>query len=111
MASGLSGYASRVCDVPHKPQKLVYIGGLEDWPTVSLDKAVENLPVHRIKRYAKASKRFAQDTLDTGPDPYGLTLDEIAALNLYTAQWSTGDSFFTLLNAALRAKDRSHLRH
>merc|ERR1712232_924099 len=49
---------------------------------------------------------FANDLVFMhGPDPYGLTVDEIGAIYLYTTQCLYGP-----LNKVLRASDRSGIR-
>jgi hypothetical protein len=43
------------------------------------------------------------------PNEHGLTRDESASVFLYTMEWGT-DSFYRVLNRALRAEDRSALK-
>ena len=111
MASPSSkGLVSHITDVSKNQQHLAYFGGISDWETLPLLEAVRDLPVDRIKRYAKASQRFAQSITTTKPDPHGLTLDEIASLNLYTSQWSSGESLYVALNRVLRSENRGFLK-
>ena len=46
--------------------------------------------------------QFADELLSAGPDPHGLTRDDIAAIHLYTQD----DPIFTNLNRALRSEER-----
>ena len=50
--------------------------------------------------------RFAQQKLDEGDDPHGLTEQEIAAVHFYTQE----GPFYPALNAALRDADRAALK-
>eukprot|EP01043_Picozoa_sp_COSAG02_P041355 COSAG02_NODE_3420_length_6777_cov_2.529051_2_plen_1033_part_00 len=51
--------------------------------------------------------RFADELLSAGPDPHGLTRDDIAAIHLYTQN----DQIFTKLNRALRSEERQQVKH
>jgi len=43
-------------------------------------------------------------------DPFGLTADEIGAINLYTQEWHpSSNSLYSILNGRLRAEDRKSI--
>jgi hypothetical protein len=54
-------------------------------------------------------KMSLDETLEEPPD--GLTIDESAAIRLYTIEWSGGRrSLYSMLNRTLKTQDREHLR-
>ena len=87
------------------------LAGLERVPLASLDDALDfisgpgtpsraTLNAGLATAYAKADA-----LLLLGPDPYGLTRDEMAAVNLYTQQ-----ALFRELNAAMRTELRGNVK-
>jgi hypothetical protein len=56
---------------------------------------------------------YVKMALDETPEepPDGLTIDESAAIRLYTIEWSGGRrSLYSMLNRTLKTQDREHLR-
>ena len=65
----------------------------------------------KIESFAFIASEFAERYLEANQaNPLKLTEDEIAAIYLYTAQWTSGVSLFTALNNALRTEDRNAVR-
>ena len=87
--------------------------GWQRVPTTTLAEAVGTLPIRGIGRYAACALQYARDHLQGcgGDDPYGLTIDEIAALNLYTKHnfRHPSHSFYSVLNRTLCLQDRQQL--
>lgn len=99
---------ARFLDVETKPcRRLMPIQGYADKPLVTLEEAVEPLVslVHDIKRMAACAKWKCED-----PPPNNLTIDQSAAIKLYSMQWAPKEEcLFSVLNATLRKEDRNQL--
>lgn len=95
-------------DVPGEPEHAYSRSkGYENMPLVSLEEALQ--PVHdlipNMDRYAWIAKRNSSTPLD------GLTLDESAAIYIYTMEGSSSEeSLYCILNRTLRSNDRSKLK-
>jgi hypothetical protein len=88
-------------------QTLVPIEGYETKELVSLDKAVE--PIKQLLYNIDAMVQIARANSDESPD--GLSIDESAAIHLYTMQWpDTHDSLYEILNRTLRSEKRNDLK-
>jgi hypothetical protein len=86
---------------------LMPIQGYEEKPLVSLEEAVEPITsiVPDVKRMAWVAKKKCEGISDNK-----LSLDESAALMLYTMEWEPHEEcFYVVLNATLRAADRKKL--
>lgn len=99
----------RVLDVAGEQCKILMpIVGYEDVPVESLEDAVKPLLkiLPAVQIHAHAAKRRCQN-----PPPDGLTLDESAAIMLYTMSWRPLDRcLYVALNATLRSEDRDKLQ-
>ena len=99
---------SRFKDITGEPQRMLLpIQGYEHMPIVSLEEAVFPLVslVPQIRRMVYIVKERCDDPQD------GLTIDESASIMLYTMEWVPKQkSFYFILNANLRAENRSKLR-
>jgi hypothetical protein len=107
-ADQMNQYGLRIADIALEPlTTLPPITGYIEMPIVSLEKAVEPLIslVSDVVNHAHIAKlRCAK------PPPEGLTLDQSAAIMLYTMSWKPYDQcFYMVLNAAMRNEDRSKL--
>jgi hypothetical protein len=107
-ADQMNQYGLRIADIALEPlTTLPPITGYIEMPIVSLEKVVEPLIslVSDVVNHAHIAKlRCAK------PPPEGLTLDQSAAIMLYTMSWKPYDQcFYIVLNAALRNEDRSKL--
>jgi hypothetical protein len=93
-------------DTVSNDAQLSPIYGYQSQPIVSLDKALE--PVrslfHNLVDYIKVAKEHCHY-----PNEHGLTKDQSASVYLYTMEWGN-DSFYRVLNAALRKEDRRRLK-
>lgn len=88
--------------------KLMPTDGIADQPLVSLEEAVEPLVelVHDVKNMAT----WAKQQCENAPEDH-LTLDQSAAIVLYSAEWSPHDKcLYVVLNATLRAERREGLK-
>ena len=99
---------TRFKDVSGEPLRMLLpIQGFENMPLVSLEDAVFPLIslVSQIKRMVYIVKERCDDPQD------GLTIDESAAIMLYTLEWVPKQkSFYFVLNNALRAENRQRLK-
>ncbi|CAF1613496.1 unnamed protein product, partial [Adineta ricciae] len=82
--------------------------GYAQEPLLPLINACEPLShiIHNIEHYAHTA-------LSRTPQlpPNGLTIDESAAIRLYTMEWQQPhQSLYTMLNYTLKNQDRQHLR-
>ncbi len=111
MAEGGEAIKQRVLrftDVAQEPLEFLSpIGGYEDMPLVSLEKAVEKL-VHllpAVQSHAYIAKQRCKKPAD------GLSQDESASIMLYTMQWEPlNKCLYVAFNATLRSKDREKLK-
>jgi len=77
-------------------------------PLVSLEEAL--IPVSSIlgddwKRYVNIPKKYCNHS------EHGLTIDELAAIMLYTMEWGASEpSIYMILNATLRSEDRHKIK-
>ncbi|CAF4016817.1 unnamed protein product, partial [Rotaria sp. Silwood1] len=99
----------RVSDISQEPHEMLMpITGYEDVPLESLENAVEPL-VHllpKVQSFACAAKEKCKK-----PPADGLTLDESAAIMLYSMGWKPHDKcLYIALNATLRSRDREKLQ-
>ncbi|CAF2135328.1 unnamed protein product [Rotaria magnacalcarata] len=113
MATSASGEKSdhfilRLTDIVEESLRLLPpIGGYEKMPLVSLEEAVAPLEslLPSIQQYVYAAKQRCQAPAD------GLSLDESAAIMLYTMVWEPLDEcLYVALNAVLRSQQRSFLK-
>ena len=84
------------------------IAGYAEEPLLPLSKACSPLAniLHNLSFYV-------QTAIDETPEqpPDGLTIDESAAIRLYTIEWeSPHRSLYSILNLTLKKDDREHLR-
>ncbi|UJR12475.1 hypothetical protein I4U23_016650 [Adineta vaga] len=82
--------------------------GYADEPLLPLSKACSplNSILHNLSFYGQMA---IDETSELPPD--GLTIDESAAIRLYTMEWKTSHrSLYSMLNYTLKNKDREHLR-
>ncbi|CAF4001008.1 unnamed protein product, partial [Rotaria magnacalcarata] len=100
----------RISDIVKEPiQTLIPIDDLQDVPLVPLEIAVEHLApfLPKIESYACTAKQRSKN-----PPSHGMTIDESAAIMLYTMGWKpTEKCLYVVLNATLRSEDRSKLKH
>ena len=93
--------------VEEKHEILLPIEGYEKMPLVSLEEATQSLipilpDIRRKVHTAKLKCKYPAD---------GLTIDESAAIMLYTMEWEPNNQcLYFALNAALRAADRHNLK-
>ena len=82
------------------------IYGYQTQPLVSLETALEPIQaqIDGLCEYIKLAKERCYY-----PNEHGLTRDQSAAVYLYTMEWGS-NSFYRVLNAALRSKDRTSLK-
>ncbi|CAF1440828.1 unnamed protein product [Rotaria sordida] len=94
----------RITDIAHEPLRLIApIGGYEEMPLVTLEKAVEPLVsvLPAVQSYAFVAKQMCEDPAD------GLTPDESASIMLYTMGWEPLDKcLYFVLNDTLRSSER-----
>lgn len=99
---------TRFKDVSGEPLRMLLpIQGYENMPLVPLEDAVFPLIslVPQIKRMVYIVKERCEDPQD------GLSIDESAAIMLYTLEWVPKQkSFYFILNNALRAENRQRLK-
>lgn len=102
-------YLSGISDEPK--QLLQPITGYASEPLLPLEEACEPLQsiVPQLSTYIWIAKENSKDPQD------GLTLDESAAIRLYTMEWDTGNnqphaSLYSVLNRTLKLVDRTKLR-
>ena len=92
--------------------------GLQNVPVSTLPVAVDFIEgpgspsKDALARGVAAAYGKADALLAAGPDPHGLTRDEIAAINLYTQDGWGGAvrNLFAPLNAALRSEERTDVK-
>ncbi|CAF1281800.1 unnamed protein product [Adineta steineri] len=96
----------RFTDIESTPKRLPSIHGYLAHQLVPLSKALEPISstIDQLDRFGKIAK-----TQCHFPSEHGLTRDESAAVYLYTMEWGE-NSFYRVINRALRAEDRSALK-
>ena len=88
-------------------ESLMPVGGYEEMPIVSLERAVEPLVTFlpTIQNYANIAKERCKN-----PPFDGLTIDESASIILYSMSWKPLDKcLYVALNAVLQLKERNQL--
>lgn len=106
-ASEYQSIHSRFTDVSNEPMRqLPPIKGYENMPLVSLEKAVEPIShfFDSINDYVRVAKTNCTHPRDN------LSQDESASIYLYTMEFSSGPSFYTILNSTLRAEQRRDIK-
>jgi len=89
------------------------IDKIKTTPLLSLSESCK--PLHSIfedvDTYVAKSYETADKILKGQENKQGLSRDEVAAINLYTRHWSTGDasSLYSVLNRRLRSEDKDGL--
>ncbi|CAF1224096.1 unnamed protein product [Adineta steineri] len=96
----------RFTDIESTSKQLPPIYGYQTHQLVPLSKALE--PISSTIDQLNSSVKTAKNECRV-PSKYGLTRDESAAVYLYTMEWGE-NSFYQVLNRALRAEDRSSLK-
>jgi hypothetical protein len=98
----------RFSDVDGEPCVMLEpIRGFSNKPLVSLEEAV--VPLIPLVRDVKTKVSIAKECAKTPSDQ--LTCDESASITLYTMEWEPyTDSFYYILNSALRSEDREELK-
>ena len=103
-----SGTESRYSDMREEPvtRLLAPISGYEKEPLVSLEKSLERVShlFEDFDSYVWVAKESCQQPED------GLTQDMSASIYLYTMQFSTEPSLYSVLNQTLRAESRQALK-
>jgi hypothetical protein len=102
----MSTKTSRFADIDFENKQLTPIYGYSSYPLVPLEQALQPIIplINQLDRYIKVAKENC-----TYPPAHCLTYDESAALYLYTMECGK-DSFYRVLNRALRSEDRSSLK-
>jgi hypothetical protein len=97
---------NRYSDIDLENKKLPPIGGYWSEALVSLEEALKPIEPHinELSRSIKLAKKYC-----TFPSKHGLTHDESAAVYLYTMEGGQ-NSFYKVLNAALRSENRPALK-
>ncbi|CAF1165651.1 unnamed protein product [Adineta steineri] len=99
---------SRFTDVDDEPMHnlLVPIKGYQDKPLVSLVEAIQPVSAffNEIEDNVQVALHNSQNPAD------GLTQQESASVHLYTMEFGSGESLYTLLNRSLRAEKREDLK-
>lgn len=103
------GQRWRFEDIVDEPMRMLPpIQGYENKPLVSLDEAIKPLlgQIMLLQQYVDEAKAKCNRMSDDE-----LTLDESAAIFLYTMEWpKSNGSFYSVLNTHLRSEDRSSLK-
>lgn len=97
-----------VCSSHDAGKHLAPIIGYADEPLLPLSKACAPLCdiIHNLSFYVQLA---LNETSEQPTD--GLTIDESAAIRLYTIEWETSHrSLYSMLNYTLKNSDREHLR-
>ncbi|CAF1101810.1 unnamed protein product [Adineta steineri] len=100
-------HTDRFMDVGEEPRKLLQpIEGYQSLPLVTLEEAIE--PIATLCPDIQRRTYIAKGNCDLCKD--GLTLDESAAIFLYTTEWFPVDQcLYAALNSVLRSKNRNKL--
>jgi hypothetical protein len=96
----------RFTDIESAPKRLTPVFGYLTHPLLPLQKALELISseIDQLDHFSTIAKNECHF-----PSEDGLTRDESAAIFLYTMEWGE-NSFYQVLNRALRAEDRSSLK-
>jgi hypothetical protein len=104
-ANDLSKTWQRFMDIKDEPLTVMTpIRGYDKMPLVSLEQAVKPLIPHvpDIEHMVDIAKKRCKN-----PPPDELTIDQSAAIILYTLEWEPKEgSVYYILNKALRTEDR-----
>jgi hypothetical protein len=97
---------SRYTDVDHRNRVLPHVGAYWSVELVSLEEALKPVEesINELDRSVNTAKKHCNF-----PSEHGLTLDESAALYLYTME-SDKNSFYKVLNEALRSDNRPAIK-
>jgi len=97
---------ARFLDVESAPTSLTPIYGYLTAPLLTLEKSLEPISskIDQLDRFTKIAKTNCHY-----PSEHGLTKEESAAIFLYTIEFGD-NSFYHVINRALRAEDRSTLK-
>ena len=106
------GHLERLSHVESEPRRrLPPIEGFETMPLVPIEQSVERLVgmITNVKKYALKAKEVVKRKYSPSDV---LTIDEAAAICLYTMQWlkEEGDSVYRAMNHDLENKDREALK-
>lgn len=105
----LSKYRDRYGDILGEPMRMLPpILGYEKAAPVSLEEAVK-----RLDGFVRCINQYVRRAKDRSSNPAnGLSVDESAAIRLYTMEWTTddGDSLYKALNNDLRQENRDDLK-
>ena len=98
-----------VANIRDEPKQMLKpISGYEREPLVSIEEAckpLEDVLDHELGQNIIIAKMNATEL------KYGLTVDEFAAIHLYTMEWDEREnSLYMVLNKTLRLADRGKLR-
>jgi hypothetical protein len=98
---------SRYTDIKDEPvgKMLTPIAGYQNEPDLPLEDAVS--PITHLFIDLEQNVWIAKFNCENPQD--GLTQDESAAIHLYTMQFSSGDSLYSILNRTLRTEQRDFL--
>jgi hypothetical protein len=96
----------RFTDIESAPKRLTPVYGYLTHQLLPLQKTLEPISskIDQLDRFSKIAKNECHF-----PSEHGLTRDESAAVFLYTMEWGE-NSFYQVINRALRAEDRSTLK-
>jgi len=104
-------FGTRVTDVSNEPSQILNpILGLLDKPLCTFDETLQSLETHvpGINSFIFTCNMFASNIDDSKKQ--NLTDDEISSINLYTRESNPREnSFYFVLNKALRGQDRTAL--
>jgi len=76
-------------------------------PIINFESSLSRISEPSLLKYITISKQFSEDYLFNHPEDI-LSVDEIAAINLYTREWES--PIYKLLNVDLRKQDRTVLK-
>ncbi|CAF0740297.1 unnamed protein product [Adineta steineri] len=95
----------RFTDLESTPRRLPPVYGYLAHQLLPLQEAVKPIlpQIDQLERFSSIAKTECHF-----PSEHGLTRDESAAIYLYTMEWG-GNSFYQVINRALRAEDRVSL--
>ncbi|CAF1609598.1 unnamed protein product, partial [Adineta steineri] len=97
---------NRFSDIDLTLKRLPTVYGYRSEKLVSFEKALEPIEsqIDKLKSYVKTAKKYCHF-----PSEDGLTLDESAAVYIYTMEWGE-TSLYRLLNKALRDENRQNVK-
>jgi hypothetical protein len=100
--------SNRIQDVMNEQLNLLNpIDDLFSVPIIDLESSLSSISEPMFLNYITISKQFSKNYLFNNPQDI-LSVDEIAAINLYTREWDS--PIYKLLNADLRKNDRAVLK-